>query len=487
MKLPLPILALLSCFPAFVVAEVIPATFDLAAIRDAGTLETKVIQDWKPAPKVPGVRQKLVEITVCEWWPGQKVRLPVTLCAPHPGTAPCKNVIISNMGLAPKAALPSGAMLKLLTERGVGVVLIGMGTIDAMEPVGKLHLGMQEHLLKTRDARFTPAWIWGMSDMRALTAAIAETEVFQPEQVLVTGGSKRGVGAAISGIHDERFTAILPVVAPMLGNPGGAYVRGSALFEEAKTNEAFLDQLPPGANPLGLPEGARQALLEREQRRIDQAITREMAVAAGWSEADMLAMNDAAWEACRITAHLDQVKARGLEFFYHVGTNDNVCPALRQLGEQHPDFPHYILPGGQHGGPKTSGFTLQTPSQKEADENLHTFACHHFFGVRTLPQTPVLTVEAKGGTLEVRVKMPGGVKPETNTVSWSVNRSAPYTYAAEFDPWETKPLAEESPGIHHAEIPIGEKTTTIDLLSTHSHTENGLPFHFSSAYHRWER
>ncbi|MCB1092313.1 MAG: hypothetical protein KDL87_12330, partial [Verrucomicrobiae bacterium] len=166
--------------PGWAAAEIVPATFDLDAIRDVGSLETKVLQDWKPAAKVKGIRQKLIEITVCEWWPGQKVRLPVTLCAPDPGKGPCENVIVANMGLAPKAALPGGAMLKLLNERGVGVVLIGMGTIDAMEPVGKLHLGMREQLLKTKDARYTPAWIWGMSDMRALTAAMAEPAVFQP-------------------------------------------------------------------------------------------------------------------------------------------------------------------------------------------------------------------------------------------------------------------------------------------------------------------
>src|SRR5262249_31754674 len=162
----------------------------------------------------------------------QKVRLPVTFCAPDSGQ-PCMNVLVMNMGLGVKPALPSRAELQLLTEHDVGVVLVGMGTLDAMEPKGKLHLGMQQQLLATKDGRFPPAWIWGMSDMRGLTAAIVERAVFQPQKVLVTGGSKRGVAAAICGIHDDRFTAILPVVAPILGNPGGAFVSGSALLDEA--------------------------------------------------------------------------------------------------------------------------------------------------------------------------------------------------------------------------------------------------------------
>src|SRR4051794_7407397 len=168
-------------------AEVVPGRYDLVAVRDASTLETRVIEDWHPWAKDAAVRQKLVEITVCEWWPGQKVRLPVTLIAPASG-GPVKNLIVGNAGLDLKAASPAGAMLRLVRE-GVGLALIGMNTIDAMEPVGKLDVGMKEHFLKTKDASFTPAWIWGLSDMRALTAAIAEKDVFQPVKVLATGGS----------------------------------------------------------------------------------------------------------------------------------------------------------------------------------------------------------------------------------------------------------------------------------------------------------
>ncbi|MCB1231111.1 MAG: hypothetical protein KDN19_12625, partial [Verrucomicrobiae bacterium] len=78
--------------------------FDLDAIRDPANLEVTVLQDWKPAPKDQSIRQKLLEITVCEWWPGQKVRLPVTLNAPTEG-GPCKNVVVANQGLAKRPAL----------------------------------------------------------------------------------------------------------------------------------------------------------------------------------------------------------------------------------------------------------------------------------------------------------------------------------------------------------------------------------------------
>ena len=318
------------------------ASIDLVAVRDASNLEIKIIQDWTPAPKEPTIRQKLIEITVCEWWPGQRVRLPVTLNAPVSG-APCKNVIVGNMGLALKPALPTGAMLKLLKEKGVGVVLVGMSTIDAMEPVGKLHLGMKEQLLKTKDTRYTQAWIWGMSDMRGLTAAIVDKDVFQPTKVLATGGSKRGVGAATAGIHDSRFTAIMPVVAPPLGNPGGAYVMGTDTPEVIQANDAFLADLTK-SNRLGLPKTAKAALLDRQKRRANERVTLEEARAAGWSPLEIETLNDRAWDICRITNYLPAIRERGLAVFYNVGTNDSVSPALLELGKRFPTFPSTSFP-----------------------------------------------------------------------------------------------------------------------------------------------
>ena len=53
-------------------ADIRPATYDLAAVRDSTTLESRVVQDWKPAPNDSSIRQMLVEITVLEWWPGPK-------------------------------------------------------------------------------------------------------------------------------------------------------------------------------------------------------------------------------------------------------------------------------------------------------------------------------------------------------------------------------------------------------------------------------
>lgn len=457
--------------------------FDVTEVRDQSTLETAVIEDWHPNPKDPAIRQKLIEITVCEWWPGQKVRLPVTLSIPAEAT-PIENVIVANASLALKPATPRGVELDLLKNHGVGVVLIGMSTIDAMKPAGQLHLGMREHLLATDNTRYTPAWIWGMSQMRALTAAEAESDIFQPVKVITTGGSKRGVAAAAAGIHDDRFTAIMPVVAPILGNPGGSYVTGLDDPEIVEANEKYLAAIADGKLPLA--PSVKDALDGRTQRRIDSRISLQQVTDAKWSQAQIESITDRAWDSCRIVDFLPALEKRGLDYFYFVGSNDSVSPALLQLGKSLPHFPLYIAPGGQHGGPADAGFTVRTPLIPEAAENFKTFCLSHFFEVRPLPATPTINhlLHADGKHLEVVTTFTDDNEPQTNTLSWSINRHLPYTLAFEYDNWQSTAMEKIAAYTYRATIEIPASANTIDFLSTHRHLKNDLPFSVSSAYQR---
>jgi hypothetical protein len=433
------------CLHAISQAEVVAGHYDMKEVRDASTLETRVVEDWHPWAKDASVRQKLVEITVCEWWPGQKVRLPVTLLAPAAG-GPCRNLVVGNAGAELKAAAPAGAMLRLLKGHGVGLALIGMTTIDAMEPLGKLDVGMKEHFLKSKDARFTPAWIWGLSDMRALTAAMAEKDVFQPVKVVATGGSKRGVATAAAGIADDRFTAIMPVVAPIIDPPGGPYVEGTGSAEIARENAQFLADLAAG-KITNAPATAVEPLVSRDKIRAAERITVEEARHAGWTEKEMKDASTLAWEVCRITNYLPALRQRGLEIFYNEGSNDNVGPGLRELGRRFADLPIYVVPGGQHGGAKTAGFLKQVGSLPEVDENLFAFAQHHFFNARPLVATPKVTQRWDNAAhrLQVTVTFPDQAEPQKNDIWWSVNRHADYTFAMEYDAWESAPLRQTGP------------------------------------------
>ena len=56
--------------------------FDMAAIRDASTLDVKVLKDWYPVRGEVMTRQKLITIRVGELVPGKEYRLPVRLIVP---------------------------------------------------------------------------------------------------------------------------------------------------------------------------------------------------------------------------------------------------------------------------------------------------------------------------------------------------------------------------------------------------------------------
>jgi hypothetical protein len=464
------IIALLSLVSAH--AEITIGKFDLKEIRDTTTLETQVLMDWHPNAKDAAIRQKLVEITVCEWWPGMKVRLPVTMLAPAQGV--CTNVLIENTGLQPKPAAATGAKLRLLKEHGVGLVFIGMVPIDAMEPVGKLHLLMEERFIQTKNTRYTPAWIWGISDMRALTAAIAEKEVFQPKKVLATGGSKRGVATAAAGIADDRFTAIMPVVAPVIESPGGPYVEGMMPPEIARMNDEFIAAMK---DPVG-----KEKLLIRQKARSDERITVSMAREAGWSEDEMKTACNAAWEACRTTNYLDVLKQRGTEIFYNQGSNDNVSPGLVELGRRFPRLPVFIVPGGQHGGAKEAGFVKSVNGLPEVDENLYAFATHHFFGTRRMVAPPKVTASWDKDTrrLAVTAVFPDGSDPQENTLWWSVNRHPDYSIQMEFDAWTSTPMKKALSAAYIGETLVEGPVRTINLITVHAHRENGSTLTVSS-------
>lgn len=453
-------------------ADIQIGRYDMTSVRDAATLETRVIEDWKPLAKDASLRSKLVEITVCEWWPGQKVRLPVAMLAPVDKV--CTNVLIENMALAPKVPVPTGAKLRLLKEHGVGLVFIAMVPITDMEPVGKLHLEMEEHFVKTKDARYTPAWIWGLSDMRALTAAIAEKEVFQPTKVLTTGGSKRGVGAAASCIADDRITAMMPVVAPIIDSPGGPYVEGTLDPAITKMNEAFIASMRS--------EVGRNAMLVRQKARSDERLTLESVKAAGWSDAEIKAASQLAWEVCRTTNYLDALQKRGVDILYCQGSNDNVSPGLLELGEKFPQLPVYIMPGGQHGGAKEAGFTKPVASQPDVDANLHAFALRHFFGTHKQMPSPRLSVKRNNETqrFQITVELPDGTEPESNDVFWSVNRHPDYSMQMEFDEWKSAPLQKSGKVTYAGEVMLEGDAKTVDFITVHKHTADGTTFTVSS-------
>jgi hypothetical protein len=310
--------------------------------------------------------------------------------------------------------------------------------------------------------------------MRAVTAAFAEKEVFQPKKIITTGGSKRGVATATSCIHDDRITAMMPVVAPIIESPGGTYVEGMLPEEITKLNEAYIANMPAGKG--------KDALLVRQKARSDERITLPQARAAGWSEAEIKDACNKAWAVCNTTANLDALAKRGVEMLYNQGSNDNVSPGLVALGELFPQLPIYVVQGGQHGGAKEAGFVKSVGGLPEVDENLYAFATHHFFGTRRLIASPKLTTQwdKAAHSLAVKLVFPDGTEPQQNDLHWSVNRHPDYSIDMEFDAWSTTPMQRTGPATYEAKAVIADDAKTLHVITVHAQTENGSTLTVSS-------
>ena len=61
--------------------------FKTEEILDESTLDIKILQDWHVDEVTGSTRQKLIEINVAQWWPGQDYRIPVRMIVPLKGKA----------------------------------------------------------------------------------------------------------------------------------------------------------------------------------------------------------------------------------------------------------------------------------------------------------------------------------------------------------------------------------------------------------------
>tara|TARA_R110002073_G_scaffold149534_3_gene303243 strand:- start:1316 stop:1705 length:390 start_codon:yes stop_codon:yes gene_type:complete len=101
------------------VAAPVDPIFRTEEILDESTLATKTLQDWHP---VGATRQKLVEIHVAQWWPGQDYRIPVRLIVPLEGKAKGFSMTGANpYETLMKDSQPTDFQEKLLAG-GVGIV-----------------------------------------------------------------------------------------------------------------------------------------------------------------------------------------------------------------------------------------------------------------------------------------------------------------------------------------------------------------------------
>lgn len=450
--------------------------YDMDYVRDAATLEMKTLVDWHTEGGEFPTRQKLVEITVCEWWPGKKIRIPLLFVAPA-GGAP-RGLIVTSMSFQTKRVRPSELHRRLL-PRGVGFVHAAITRIDQMEPGGALRKAVDATFLKTKDVRHTSAWLWGMSYMRAATAALAESEVFSGDKIAATGGSKRGMASAAAAIHDDRFTGIIPVVAPAIELPAALTGGGAGPSRQVReADERFFREIESGVSFLTAEEVEN---LKRQDERMRNMGTRaEQLLTAGWARDDVSRAIRQVEQLSLITQHLNRLRGRGLDFFYNFGSNDNVTPGLNRLAAV-PRFPAYIMPGGQHGSPGL-GFRNRVPTSPEVRENQVAFFSNHFFADRPFMKTPDLSWDSDGKMVKVRARFDQEPFPEESELHWSFDRAPAGSHYYNYSAWKSVAMTRANAAEWAGEIPIRADAKTLAVITTHRDEVNGMPARVSSPY-----
>jgi len=190
--------------------------FNIEEILDESTLEPKTLQDWHP---VGATRQKLVEINVAEWWPGQDYRIPVRMVVPLEGKAKGFSITGANpYETLMKDSRPTAFQAKLLAG-GVGIVKTHVKALRRIPGKRGLEQKMGRMFLEDLNPRYTTIWIWSMTLMRATTAVYAEGDHFEKGKVAGSGNSKNGISPAVALINDECFTATSSDHAFAYGSP----------------------------------------------------------------------------------------------------------------------------------------------------------------------------------------------------------------------------------------------------------------------------
>jgi hypothetical protein len=426
--------------------------FDMAAIRDPSALDISVIRDWHVVEGRTPSRQKVVEITVGEAYPGKDYRVRVQFVVPADKKA--KGFSLT-AGVSDNDIRVGGCDGELI-EAGVGLVKTHINNLP-----GDLKRPRDELFYKTLDPRYRNFWIWPATYMRAITAAYAEKDHFEKGKVLVSGVSKVGETSAITLINDERVTAAFGVVCPIYASPArlsdpaalaelDAYNRARAKKEGARTETGR--RRPKGGGWLGGLAGPSM---------------KPGALAAGKTQEDLRRFANSLADQLFISRNVDKLKARNAEFLFQPGTHDMVSYDGIWGGMNAPDVPVYNAANSGHGGRGHPG-NLKV-------SNRMPFVLNHFLvAEKPMLEPPVVSTKIRDNTLEVTVTFKPGSEEKSGRAFWIFDRgpdSSP-AYLEDLIPeknWKDM-VYDTTQKAWTVKIDLDMKASHIDVFSNHQKT-----------------
>ncbi len=459
--------------PAAAAKTKVNSIFNTEEILDENTLETKTLQDWHP---VGATRQKLIEINVAQWWPGQDYRIPVRLIVPLEGKAKGFSITGANpYETLMKDARPTDFQAKLLAG-GVGIVKTHVKAFRQIPGKQGLEQKMRRVFMKDLNPRYTTLWIWSMTLMRATTAAYAEGDYFEKGKVAGSGSSKNGISPAVALINDERFTATCSDHAFAYYSPTRGKDR-EVMAKAEEANKAFFEAVKAGDIDLD------QKLARLYQRVMVGSKTSIAAQKAEKSQDESRDMADRLWSSVCVTENWDRLMERGVDILFTPGTHDYVAFDVLWGAQNHPQLPVYYNPNGGHS---------QTPHVAAAkdEENKQAFLWNHFFGGDPLLKPPKSSHKVDKDKLNVSVSFNEGPKPISGRIWWIYDRapagSAPFLHVQiPQDQWADMERDPKT-GSWTATIPLQEGASRVDFFTNHGHMSNGYKQYLSSPYTRVE-
>lgn len=441
--------------------------FDMDAIRNASSLKTEVIQDWRTVSGPVITRQKLVTINVGEIWPGQEYRVPVRMVVPASGKARGFHLTGGNSPRTlERETRPRGHDLELL-QGGVGLVKT---VVQEPGTYGQAELGRES------EARFATTlnprhkiqyWAWPATLMRAVTAAYAETAHFETGKIAVTGASKNGASPSMAIIHDERMTAVHATVSPIWDSP--------LRLCDQKTWDRHLSE---GGQQRGFSGGHFGPNFN--QRVLDAGHT--------WEDLQTFATDIS--DQVFISRNLDVLRRRKVEMLFHPGTHDMVAYDMVWGGSHYPSIPVYLGANTGHG--------KRGHAKTERDQqNKSAFLLRHFFPDKVtepLLAPPSIETQIVGDVLSVTVQFPPDSGEETGRIWWITNRgpdgSPRYLQELIPDEYSAEMAHDSNRGVWTAEISIAPDAARVDLFSNHRKTimyrDSSYSTYISSPYTRVE-
>ena len=453
--------------------------FNIEEILDESTLDIKILQDWH-VDKITGTtRQKVIEINVAEWWPGQDYRVPVRLIVPLKGKAkgfwvngrlPYKYFLKDDVGQTDFNA-------KLLAN-GVGIVETVVKVLKDIPGNENLQQKMMKKFMEDFNPRYNTVWAWSMTLMRAATAAYSETDYFEKGKVASSGGSKNGISPAVALINDERFTATCSSVAFAYYSP----LRGGNKEEINKVkaaNKAFFEAELAGDIELSKQRAKYyQAHMVGKKRGMNQAARR-----MGKSQEELQRFADDFYSSVCVTENWEQLMERDTDILFQPGTHDWVAYDVLWGAQNHPQLPVYYKPNGGHEQkPHIAAF--------KDNQNAEAFLWHHFFGGDPMLAPSSSSYKVDNDKLTVTVRFNEGPQPISGRIWWMYDRapagSAPFLHVPiPEDQWKDMRFDKKS-GTWTATIPLKDGFERIDFFSNHGHITNGYKQYLSSPYTRVE-